>query len=350
MSEELDPITPEAALDYYVDARQYDLADDTVSTHRYRLESFVRWLTSDEHGDGKVVNVNDVDLRTVHAYRVFKREENWPDEDPCNAVTMQGQVSTLRVFFEYLAGIDAVPSDFHEKIRLPKVQDGEDVDERILEAERAHAILDYLHSWEYATPQHVTMLLFWRTSCRLGDLRALDLQDFDRDEGAVSFRHRPKAGTPLKNQASGERDASLKSHVVDVVEDYIEGPHRDDVTDEFGRSPLLTTAHGRPVTTTLRNWMYRWTQPCAIGEQCPDDRDPDECDATYHSQLSGCPFSLSPHPIRAGSITAHRDAGTPREVVSDRGDVSEKILEQHYDQASKRQRMRRRRDFIPDNL
>jgi len=66
--------------------------------------------------------------------------------------------------------------------------------------------------------------------------------------------------------------------------------------------------------------------------------------------LSECPESLSSHPIRAGSITAHREAGTPREVVSDRGDVSEQILEKHYDQASERQRMRRRRDFIPDNL
>jgi len=350
VSEDLDPITPEAALDYYLDARQYDLAEDTIASHRYRLESFVRWLTSEDHDDEKIVNMNDVDLRTIHAYRVFKREENWEDEDPCNAVSMQGQVSTLRVFFEHIAGIDAVPSNFHEKIRLPKVQDGDHIDDRILEAERAHAILDYLHDWEYATQYHVAMLLFWRTSCRLGDLRSLDVGDFDPDDGAVSFRHRPKTGTPLKNKKRGERDASLKPSVVAIVQDYLDGPHRHNVTDEHGRSPLLTTVQGRPAKSTLRDWMYRWTQPCAIGEECPDGRDPDECDATQHRHISECPFNRSPHPVRAGSITAHRDAGTPREVLSDRGDVSEKILEQHYDQASKRQRMRRRREFIPDNL
>ena len=350
MSDDLDPITPEGALDYYLDTRRYDLADETLQTHRYRLESFVKWLVSEDHGDGEVTNMNNVDLRTIHAFRVFKREENFEDEDPCNAVTMQGQVSTLRVFLDHLGDIRAVPEDLPDRVKLPKIRDGEGVDESLLEAERANAIIDYLHKWEYATAPHVAVLLFWRTSCRLGGLRALDVDDFDPDEGALSFRHRPSTGTPLKNGKNGERDVSLKPHVVNVVETYLESPHCHDVTDDHDRTPLITTEYGRPGTSTYRNWMYKWTQPCQIGEKCPEGRDPDECNATYHIHLSECPFNVSPHPIRAGSITAHRDAGTPREVVSDRGDVSEKILEHHYDQASERQRMRRRRDFIPDNL
>lgn len=350
MSDDLDPITPQAALDYYLDTRKYDLAEDTYASHRYRLDSFVRWLASEDHSDGEITNMNDVDLRTVHAYRVFKREENWPDEPPCNGPSMQGQVSTLRVFFGHLADIKAVRSDFKERIRLPKLQEGEDVDERTLDAERANAILDHLHRWEYATPHHVAFLLIWRTCCRVGGLRSLDVSDFDRDDRALSFRHRPDEGTPLKNKNGSERDVALKRHVAEVLEEYIDGPHHHSVTDEYGRRPLITTKQGRATTSTLRNWMYRWTQPCRIGEACPDGRDHDECEARRHDRLSHCPFVFSPHPIRAGSITAHRDAGTPREVVSDRGDVSEKILEKHYDQASKRQRVRRRRDFIPEDL
>lgn len=350
MSDNLDPVTPEAAMDYYLDARRYDFADDTFATQRYRIKSFVRWLTDEEYGDGEIQNMNEVDLRTVHAYRVFKREENFPDDSPCNGVTMQGQVSTLRKFFEYIADIDAVPSEFHERIRLPTIDDGEDVDERVMEAERAKAILDHLHRWEYATAPHIAFLLFWRTSSRLGGLRALDVGDVDVDDRALQFRHRPEEGTPLKNQSSGERDVSLKPHIVGIIEDYLDSPHRHDVTDEYGRRPLITTQYGRPAPTTYRNWMYGWTQPCQIGEPCPEDRDPAECEATNHNERAKCPVSLSPHPIRAGSITAHRDAGTPRQVVSDRGDVSEKILEKHYDRASKRQRMQRRREFIPEDL
>jgi len=350
VSDDLDPITPEAALDFYLDTRRYDLAKDTLSGHHYRINSFVRWLVSEEHGNGEVTNMNEVDLRTVHAYRVFKREENFEGEDPCNATTMQGQVSTLRVFFEHLEAINGVPEELHERIKLPNVRDGEDVDDRMLEAERAKAILDHLHRWEYASAQHVAFLLLWRTSCRVGGLRSLDVQDFDAEEGAVSFKHRPSTGTPLKNGNRGERDASLKPHVVQVIEDYLVNPNRHGVRDNHDRFPLITSKHGRPSTGTFRNWVYQLTQPCRRGEECPEGIDPDTCEYLSHEELAGCPVSLSPHPVRAGSITAHRDAGTPREVVSDRGDVSEKILERHYDQASERQRMRRRREFIPDNL
>lgn len=350
MSGDLDPITPRAALDYYLDARRYNLADDTYSTHEYRLDSFVRWLTDPEKGEGEIQNMNDVDLRAVHAYRVFKREENWPDDDPCNGVSMQGQVSTLRKFFEHLSDIDAVQSDFHERIRLPKVDESEQVDETVLDAEYANAMIDHLHSWEYATRVHIALLLIWRTACRTGGLRSLDLSDFDADERALTFRHRPQEDTPLKNGPSSERDVSLKPHVTQILSDYIDSPHRHDVTDEYGRKPLLTTAQGRPATGTIQQWVYKWTQPCQIGDPCPEGRDPGTCDSTEYARFSTCPANFSPHPVRSGSITAHRDAGTPREVVSDRGDVSEEILEKHYDRASQRQRMRRRRDFIPDNL
>jgi hypothetical protein len=40
----------------------------------------------------------------------------------------------------------------------------------------------------------------------------------------------------------------------------------------------------------------------------------------------------------------------PDEVVSDHCDVSEKVLDKHYDQVSKRQRMRRRADQLPEGL
>jgi len=350
MSDDLDPITPEAALDYYLDTRRYDLADETYKSHRYRLESFVRWLTSEEYGDGEIVNMNNVDLRTVHAFRVFKREENFPDSEPCSAVSMQGQVSTMRKFFEYLSDIKGVPSDFHERIRLPTLHEGEDVSEEVLNAERANSILNHLRQWKYATTAHVSFLIFWRTSCRLGGLQALDVEDFDREEGVLMFRHRPNEGTPLKNNKSGERDVSIKPRVAKMIEDYLTGPHREERKDEHGRRPLITTREGRPAKGTVRNWVYKWTQPCQIGEECPDERDPDECEATSSGNFSACPFSLSSHPIRSGSITAHRDAGTPRAVVSDRGDVSEKILEKHYDRASKRDRMERRREHIPEEI
>ena len=341
--DELDPITPDAALDYYLDARRYDLRETTLRTHEARIRSFTDWLT-----DEGIHNMNDVNLQVVHSFRVYKREDNG-DNQKCNSVTMQGQVSTLRRFLNQLVDINAIPEHLPERIRLPRVE-GDRSNETMLDSGRANAILDYLEEYRYASAEHVTLLLMWRTSARRGGIRALDLRDFDRDDRALCFRHRPKEGTPLKNGGRGERDVYLFPYVAQAVEDYINSPNRHKVTDNYDRHPLLTTKHGRPSVTTIQNWIYRITRPCVIGEECPHDYDPQTCEFMRHDRASGCPSSVSPHAVRTGSITAFRDAGTPREVVSDRGDVSEKILEEHYDKASKRQRMHRRQRYLQEDI
>ncbi|WP_205596752.1 tyrosine-type recombinase/integrase [Halostella salina] len=344
VTDDLEPITPEAALEYYLDDRRYDLADSTYRSHEARLRSFIEWLE-----DQGIHNMNDVDLRTLHSYRVYKREDNGED-DPCNAVTMQGQMSTIRKFMERCVDLHAVPESLPDRIRLPTVRAEDQSDDTKLEPEQAQATLDFLRQYRYASKVHVTLLLMWRTAARRGGIRALDVGDFDADENALCFRHRPEEGTPLKNGPSGERDVAIHEHTAAVLADYIQSPNRDQVTDEHGRRPLITTTHGRPSLSTIQNWVYRITRPCVIGDPCPHDRDPETCKAMDNDFASTCPSSLSPHPVRTGSITAHRDKGTPRQVVSDRGDVSEEILEKHYDKASKRQRMRRRQEHIPEDL
>ncbi|WP_336327868.1 tyrosine-type recombinase/integrase [Halovenus sp. HT40] len=343
MTDDLDPITPDAALEYYLDARRYDLAESTLRSHGARIRSFARWLK-----DNDINNMNDVDLRTVHEYRVYKREDNG-ESDPCNDVTMQGQVSTIRRFLDHLADIQAVDERVPERIRLPTV-DGDGSSDDQLESGRASAVLDFLRSYRYASPEHVTLLLMWRTSARRGGVRALDLEDFDQDDRALAFRHRPDTGTPLKNAEAGERDVSLSEPVATVISDYIDSPNRHNVVDDHGRDPLLTTEYGRPALSTYQNWIYRVTRPCVIGETCPHGYEPPTCEFMNHDSAHRCPSSVSPHAVRTGSITALRDAGTPRQVVSDRGDVSEKVLEKHYDKASKRQKMRRRREHLPGDF
>ena len=343
MTDDLDPITPDAALDYYVNARKYDLRESTMRSHTSRLQSFTDWLK-----DQGITNMNEVDIQTIHAYRVYKREDNG-DDDPCNDVTMQGQVSTIRRFLDHLVDIDAVPEKVPNRIRLPNVS-GDGSDDTQLESGRANAIIDFLREFHYASSEHVTMLLLWRTAARRGGVRALDLEDFDADERVLCFRHRPETDTPLKNGEAGERDVALSNPVAAVIDDYVSSPNRPNVTDDNDRKPLLTTQYGRPSLTTIQSWVYRYTRPCVIGEPCPHDYDPNTCEYMPHDSAHGCPSSVSPHAVRTGSITAHRDAGTPRDVVSDRGDVSEKVLEKHYDKASKRQRMRRRRDHLPEDF
>jgi hypothetical protein len=188
----------------------------------------------------------------------------------------------------------------------------------------------------------------WRVPARRGGIRALDLGDWDSEDRALQFRHRPPL-TPLKNGSTSERDVILKEQVAEVLDDYVDGP-RIDVIDDQGRKPLITTKRGRPGVSTLQRWIYCVTRPCVIGEECPHDRDPDECEAIPSQKASKCPSSRAPHHVRTGSVTAHRTAGTPRPVISDRGDASEDVLEKHYDKAGNRERARRRQEHIPEDI
>lgn len=147
---------------------------------------------------------------------------------------------------------------------------------------------------------------------------------------------------------SGERDIALSGALVEILRDYID-EHRFDLTDEYGRRPLFSTGYGRVTTNTFRFRIYQVTRPCDYGEGCTYDRNPGECEATERrSAASKCPDSVSPHAIRRGAITHFLSDDVPKTVVSDRMNVSEKVLDEHYDARSNKQKMEQRRGHLPD--
>lgn len=150
-----------------------------------------------------------------------------------------------------------------------------------------------------------------------------------------------------RRERDGERLVALSDDLCELLDDWIESQRRD-VTDECGREPLLTTAQSRPCKSTLRVYVYRWTQPCRYDRECPHDRNPDECEATERDHLSKCPSSVSPHAIRRGSITHSLNNDMPDKVVSDRANVSQEVIDMHYDRRTERERMEQRRDYLDD--
>ena len=137
---------------------------------------------------------------------------------------------------------------------------------------------------------------------------------------------------------------ALDEKLARMLDDYIDGP-RIDKQDDYGRDPLISTTHGRPSTSTIRDTIYRLTRPCIYGG-CPHDQDPEECDATEFDHASTCPSSRSPHEMRSGSITAHLLEDVPMEIVTERMDVSKCVLDRHYDRRTKREKMLQRRKFL----
>ena len=326
-------MTPTDAVNRFIEERRSDLSDSTIYNYRSNLRQFIEWCDGQEDID----HVNDLDQFHVSDFKLKRR-----DEDGVNNVTLYNVMMTFRVFIKWCESRGLLEG-IAENIMLP--DRGRTARDEKIEPERAQAILRYLDKYHYATMQHALFALLWDTGFRLGTVRALDLDDYHLDEMYVETRHRPDEGTPLKNEEKGERQVNLHEWVCTVLDDYISG-HRSDVTDDHGREPLLTTEYGRPVRTTFRKRIRALTRPCEYADGCPVGRDTDDCRATKYNQASKCPESIKPHSVRRSAITAWLDDGQSKELISDRMDVSKKVLDKHYDARSEDQKRKLRREMF----
>jgi site-specific recombinase XerD len=334
---ELEPVTPTEAKEMYLAQRRGEVAEATLQAHHYRLKQFVEWCESTD-----LTNLNELTARGLHKYRLHRKET----DDLCK-VTLRTQLSTLRVFMKFLESIDGVEQGLHDKMLIPSMEAGEGTRDRMLEQDSAEAMLNYLHTYEYASKRHALLSVLWATGCRMGGAHSLDLSDFDAEGQSLAFRHRPEQGTRLKNKQSGERLCALSADVCEVLQDYIQ-VNREDVTDDHGREPLFTTRRGRMHKSNIREMVYAKTRPCDYGQDCPHDRDTDSCEATAYTRASKCPSSVSPHDIRRGALTYLLKNEVPKEVVSDRANVGQDVLDKHYNRMTEEEKMKKRREYLDD--
>lgn len=333
----LEPIEPDHALKLYLADRENSVTQATIYSHRSRLGHFIRWCNEEV-----IENLNELSGRQLHEFRIWRRVEG--DLAPATEKT---QMDTLRVFIKWLESIDGVEPDLHAKVLSPTLTGNDNIRSVMLDSERAEQILSYLRTYEYASRPHVALELMWHTMMRVGAVHALDCGDYDRTNQALEVIHRPGTGTPLKNGETGERFVALSEDVCEVLDDWIEH-RRPAVTDEHGREPLVTTPEGRAHTTTLRGDCYRYTRPCILTRECPHGRDINECSAADYDGASECPSSVSPHALRRGGITHALSNDWPMKAVGDRANVSETVLEIHYDSRSEEEKMEQRREYLDD--
>lgn len=331
---DIDRIEPSTVLELYLVERETDLAERTLRSHRYVIETLVEWCE-----DNDVQTVADLDGRDLHDYRLDRRKE-------LSGNTLRSQLGTIRQFIRFAESIEAATRGLAERIRMPEAErharDGR------LQTEVADGVLEHLHRFQYASRDHAVLRMLWITAVRVGTARAFDIEDFDPEDQLLAVRHRPETGTPLKNGHRAERLLALDDRTTEVLSDYVEHT-RVDVTDGHDRAPLFTTDRGRMAASTIRRSVYRWTRPCQRGHECPHDRDVDECTAANRvAQASECPSTRSPHEVRRGAISRFLNEDTPVRAISDRADVSEDVLDQHYDARSEQERAATRRKFFEE--
>jgi integrase len=336
VSDDLQPLPPEEGVERFIRHREPSVRDSTIANAKTRLRHFLDWC---EEYD--IDNLNDLTGRDLADFVAWRRGE-------IAALTLQKQLSTVRVALRYWADIEGVPEGLAEKVHAPELPDGAEARDVHLSADRAKEILDYLGRFHPGSRDHVVMALLWRTGMRRSALRSLDVEDLRPDEHAIVLEHRPETDTKLKNGEDGERWVYLGPRWYQIVDDYLSNPDRYDLEDDHGRRPLVTSWEGRPTGDTIYKWVNKATHPCRLGP-CPHDRDPDDCEALgSDGYASKCPSARSPHAIRRGAITHHLNQSTSPETVSERMDVSLDVLYQHYDARTPREKMEVRKRNLPD--
>jgi integrase len=345
VSDDLEPISPRDARDLHLEALRDEAANWTYQSHESHLRAFIEWCEE----EGEIENMNDLAGRDIFQFRRWRRAGGYSKgkDDEIAPRTLASALNVVRVFLRFCGQIEAVPPDLYERVDLPSLSKDDQVSDSTIEPERVPSILNYLSKYEYGSRDHAVWALVWHTGVRVGGLRALDREDvhLDVDEPHIELVHRPGTGTPLKNKVDGQRTNRISGRVADILRDYIDGP-RDENTDEFGRSPLITTRQGRISRSAVRRTFYRWTRPCIVDGGCPHGKDPDTCEFMAAAKLSKCPSTRSPHDVRKARVTRYRNDNVPRAIVSDRLNASEDVLDLHYDRASDLEKANRRWEFL----
>lgn len=330
------PISVKDAVEIHLEHREGEVTSETLQSTEYRLGHFIRWCKHEDVGKPSELGPQD-----MHRYRVWRRRDG--NLAPASEKT---QMDTLRVFIRWCETMQFVDPDLHTAVLSPSLSSSDKRRNDIVDSEKAEAILEHLEKYHYASRDHVLFLLAWHTAMRTSALRALDVEDFFPENKYVEVVNRPETGTRLKNGDNGERYIALASHVCMVIKDYV-GNTRSPETDEYGRKALLSTKRsGRISKNTIRSSIYRSTRPCWYTDHCPHDKEPDSCRAVGNSYAYECPSSTAAHSVRRGSITHMLRNDTPEQVVADRANVSEDVLDAHYDKRTGKEKMEQRREFL----
>lgn len=344
----LKPLSPDDAVQKFLSNENPELAPKTLDEYERELTRFVDFC--DENG---IEDTTEFDGRVLHNFKIYRRDKAHDGKGSLSNKTMRDEMYLFRKFLRFLESIDAVTPRLHTKIEIPNLDPGEGQRDIEFDSGELNAILSHLEKYEYATREHVVWVLFAATGRRPSGLRALDCEDvhLDEEEAYIQFRHRVGGDneTRLKNKKSSENTISLRDPAAEVLGDYIE-THRIDV-EESDRDPLLTTAHGRLSDSSIRKYIYKWSRPCVIGNECPDGRNHGDCEAMESSDCAAkCPFSKPPVALRHGYISNLRRQGISLHTISDRCDVSEEVIEKHYSELSEREKRELRRKELESNI
>lgn len=150
---DLEPIAPGPARDLYLKHKEANYAQKTVQSHTYRLNHFVRWC--EETG---LETLSELSGRDLQQYQLWRR-----DDGDLKQISLNQQMSTIRVILQWCESIEVVRPDLYEKVMVPRVKPENERRDETLSAETAQTILEYLSGDHFASVEHAIFALLWET-------------------------------------------------------------------------------------------------------------------------------------------------------------------------------------------
>jgi hypothetical protein len=115
--DDLEPLAPRDALDWYLEHRRDGLRTATRRKHRSALGTFVDWTDEEE-----IENMNDVGGRQLMQFKTWRKSEA-----DLVTISLNGNLAILQRFLRFCENIDAVAEDVAERVPLPNVPPEEEV-------------------------------------------------------------------------------------------------------------------------------------------------------------------------------------------------------------------------------
>lgn len=145
-------------------------------------------------------DITDFRERSGPDFQTFKE---WRKRDGHICLTtLHAQLANIRVFVRWAEEYGLVEEGLADGIDMPELKKSDVVSYVRLFPDEAEAIIDYHENVPYVTREYAEFLLMWEGLFRLGDVRALDLDHYDRENQRIEIAHNPEEGTPLKNGAA----------------------------------------------------------------------------------------------------------------------------------------------------
>ncbi len=173
MSDDLQPLSPEEGVERFLQHREPSVRKSTLQNARTRLAYFLDWCEERE-----IENLNTLTGRDMSDFVAWRRSDIAP-------ITLQKQLSTIRMALRWWADIEAVREGLAEKVHSPELPDGAESRDHHIEPERAKKALAYYEKHQYASRDHALVALIWRTGMRRGAVHSLDVDDLEADDHAI---------------------------------------------------------------------------------------------------------------------------------------------------------------------